>query len=144
VKGVRGVALVAPCDIGFMAQRMKRDELKSFLIGEGMHVLRRASDDSIVDDIMSNAAEMRFARAAKELRGRKVFLATGEYDKTVPTESLDAFWTSLDGSVQKCRRTYRAGHSLMGVRPAFASDLKDFILANQIGATSLRNGSTFE
>ena len=128
LKGVRGVALVAPCDIGFMAQQMSRETLKSFLIGEGMHVLRRASDDSIVDDIISNAAEMRFAKAAKALNGKKVFLVTAEYDRTVPSKPLDEFWAALSDNVQKHRRIYRAGHSLMGARLTFAADLKDFIL----------------
>ena len=129
LKGVRGVALVAPCDIGFMAQGMAREELKRFLTGEGMQVLRRASDDSIVDDIIANAAEMRFAKAAKALDGKKVFLVTAEYDRTVPTKPLDEFWAALGNSVTKYRRTYRAGHSLMGARRAFAAELKDFILA---------------
>jgi hypothetical protein len=129
LEGVRGVALVAPCDIGFMAQRMDREALKRFLTEEGMQVLRRTSDDSIVDDIFSNAAAMRFVRAAKSLGGKKVFLAIAEYDKTVPTEPLDEFWTKLGDGVDKRRRTYRAGHSLMGARLVFAADLKNFILA---------------
>ena len=127
--GVRGVALVAPCDIGYMAQKMSREELKSFLIGEGMLVLRRASDDSIVDDIIAHAEEMRFERAAGALAEKKVFLATAEYDRTVPTEPLDAFWDNLDSDVQKLRKTYFAEHSLMGARLAFAADLKEFCAA---------------
>ena len=127
--GVRGVALIAPCDIGFMAQRMDRGTLKRFLTGEGMQALRRASDDSVVDDIISTAAAMRFVQAAKSLGGKKVFLATGEYDRTVPTEPLDEFWAALGDAALKRRRTYRAGHSLMGARVAFAADLKDFIFA---------------
>ena len=129
LKGVRGVVLVAPCDIGFMAQGMGREELERFLIGEGMQVLRRASDDSIVDDIIANAAEMRFVKAAKALDGKKVFLVTAEYDRTVPTKPLDEFWAALGDNVAKCKRTYRAGHSLMGARRIFAAELKDFILA---------------
>ena len=126
--GVRGVALIAPCEIGYMAQNMSRDELKRFLIGEGMLVLRRASDDSIVDDIIAHAAEMRFERAANALEGKNVLLATATYDRTVPTKPLDAFWDKLGAGVQKRRTAYRAGHSLMGVRLALAADLKDFIL----------------
>jgi len=128
VNGVKGVALIAPCDIGFMAQQMGRDELKRFLVGEGMLVLRRASDDSIVDDIMENADNMRFTRAASAIKGRKVFLATGVYDQTVPLKPLDAFWAELDGTSSKFRREYQAGHSLMGARLSLASDLKAFIL----------------
>jgi len=128
--GLRGVALIAPCDIGFMAQRMSREALKNFLIGEGMHALRRASDDAIVDDVISNAAAMRFARAARSLGGKKVFLAVAEYDKTVPIEPLDVFWPALGDDVKKSRRTYRAGHSLMGARHAVTADLKDFILSS--------------
>ena len=122
LSGVRGVALVAPCEIGYMAQSMSREELKRFLIGEGMLVLHRASDDSIVDDIIAHAAEMRFERAAKALDGKKVFLVTAEYDRTVPTEPLDAFWNKLGTGVQKHRKTYRAGHSLMGARLSLAAE----------------------
>ena len=137
--GVRGVALVAPCDIGFMAQRMSREELKSFLIGEGMLVLNRASDYSIVDDIIGHAAEMRFERAAKALEGKKVFLVTAVYDRTVPTEPLDSFWAQLGDCVQKRCKTYHAGHSLMGARLAFAADLKDFILTSKNAQTNRRD-----
>ena len=137
--GIRGVALVAPCDIGYMAQNMNREELKRFLIGEGMLVLRRASDDSIVDDIIAHAAEMRFERAAKALDGKKVFLVTAEYDRTVPTEPLDAFWAKLGDSVQKRRKTYHAGHSLMGARLALAADLKDFMLTSKNAQTNRRD-----
>ena len=86
------------------------------------------SDDSIVDDIISNAASMCFVRAAPALIGKKVFLVAGAYNRIVPTEPLDAFWTLLGDGVQKRRQTYRTGHSLMGVRCAFAAALEDFIL----------------
>ena len=129
VDGVRGVALVAPCDIGFMAQQMGREELKGFLAGEGMQVLRRASDYSIVDDIIRNADNMRFTKAAKALAGKKVFLATGAYDVTVPSEPLDAFWAELGDDGVRFRRTYGTGHSLMGARLTLAKDLKSFILS---------------
>ena len=128
--GVRGVALVAPCDIGYMAQKMSREELKRFLIGEGMLVLRRSSDDSIVDDIIAHAADMRFERAAHALEGKKVFLVTAEYDRIVPMEPLNAFWDNLGAGTQKRRTAYRAGHSLMGARLALAADLTDFIFAS--------------
>ena len=128
VDGVKGVALIAPCDIGYMAQQMGRDELKRFLTGEGMLVLRRASDDSIVDDILENASAMRFTGSAGALKGRKVFLATGEYDTTVPSEPLDAFWDAIGDGDARFRRTYKAGHSMMGARLSLSDDLKAFIL----------------
>ena len=129
--GVRGVVLVAPCDIGFMAGRLGREELKRFLVGEGMLVLRRASDDSIVDDIMEHSGEMLFAGAAGALGGKKVFLATAEYDRTVPVEPLDSFWAALGDGATRLRRTYKAGHSLMGSRLEFAADLKAFVLGGR-------------
>lgn len=126
--GVKGVALIAPCDIGFMAEQMRRDELTRFLIGEGLHVLHRASDEAVVDDIERNAASMRFSHAAKSLAGVGVFLATGEYDAVVPTKPLDMFWDALpnDGA-RRIRKSYRATHSLMGCRRALARDLVEFI-----------------
>ena len=126
--GVKGVALIAPCDIGFMSEQMRRDELTRFLIGEGLHVLHRVSDEAVVDDIERNAASMRFSLAAKSLAGVGVFLATGEYDAVVPTKPLDMFWDALpnDGA-RRIRKTYRATHSLMGCRRALARDLVEFI-----------------
>ena len=127
--GVKGVALIAPCDIGFMAEKMERDELAKFLIGEGLHVLHRASDEAVVSDIERNASTMRFSRAAKSLAGVEVFLATGEYDTVVPTKPLDAFWDALQNNgARRIRKSYRATHSLMGCRRALARDLAEFIL----------------
>ena len=126
---VKGVVLIAPCDIGFMAERMEKDALKQFLIGEGMHALHRASDDAIVEDITSNAETMRFPLAAKSLGGKRVFLVTGEYDLTVPTEPLNEFWSALPDDTQaRKHRQYHSGHSLMGSRGTFVEELKDFIL----------------
>lgn len=129
--GLKGVVLIAPCDIGFMAGRMEKDELKNFLIGEGMHALHRASDDAIVEDIFANAENMRFTRAAKSFAGKRVFLVTGEYDLTVPTEPLDAFWAALPDDTTRKREQYHSGHSLMGSRLTFAGELKEFILKDQ-------------
>ncbi|MBQ9456522.1 MAG: alpha/beta fold hydrolase [Thermoguttaceae bacterium] len=129
--GLKGVVLMAPCDIGFMAGRMEKDELKNFLIGEGMHALHRASDDAIVEDIFANAENMRFTRAAKSFAGKRVFLVTGEYDLTVPTEPLDAFWAALPDDTTRKREQYHSGHSLMGSRLTFAGELKEFILKDQ-------------
>ena len=129
--GLKGVALMAPCDIGFMAGRMEKDELKNFLIGEGMHALRRASDEAIVEDITANAENMRFTRAAKSFAGKRVFLVTGEYDLTVPTEPLDAFWAALPDDTTRKREQYHSGHSLMGSRLTFAGELKEFILTER-------------
>ena len=127
--GVKGVALIAPCDIGFMSEQLERDELAKFLIGEGLHVLHRASDEAVVSDIERNASTMRFLRAAKSLAGVGVFLATGEYDTVVPTKPLNAFWDALPNSgARRIRKSYRATHSLMGCRRALARDLAEFIL----------------
>ena len=135
--GVKGVALIAPCDIGFMSEQMRRDELTRFLIGEGLHVLHRASDEAVVDDIERNAASMRFSLAAKSLAGVRVFLATDEYDAVVPTKPLDMFWDALpnDGA-RRVRKSYRATHSLMGCRRALARDLVEFIARNYAAAPS--------
>jgi pimeloyl-ACP methyl ester carboxylesterase len=126
---VCGVALIAPCDIGYMAERMTKKELTAFLVGEGLHVLHRKSDEAVVEDILANASAMRFANASKSVGGRKLFLATGDYDVVVPSEPLDALWQQLPSdSKRHVRIRYRADHSLMGVRRALAKALSDFIL----------------
>ena len=129
VKNVRGVALIAPCDIGFMASKMPKLEMLSFLRGEGLDVLHRASDDALVDDIYANAAEMIFTNACASLGDRKVFLATGQYDSTVPAPPLDSFWTALPQNPNfHLRKTYPCGHSMMGCRTELAAALAGFIL----------------
>jgi len=126
---IRGVAMIAPCDIGYMAERMTKKELTAFLVGEGLHVLHRKSDEAVVEDIRTNARAMRFANAAKSVGGRKLFLATGDYDAVVPPEPLDALWQQLpNDSKRHVRIRYRADHSLMGVRRALAKALSDFML----------------
>ena len=128
VPGVSGVALIAPCDIGYMAETMTREQMADFLVGEGMHALNRKSDEAIVDDVYTNAAQMRFSNAAPSLQDRKVFLATGDYDAVVPTAPLDEFWVALGGeSPLHIRKRYSADHSLMGQRRQLAADLTDFI-----------------
>ena len=127
--GVKGVALIAPCDIGYMASVMSKDRMLAFLRGEGLAVLKRASDEAVVDDICENAAAMRFTNAARSLNGRRVFLATGEYETVVPGEPLDEFWAALpEGVGRHERKTYRCGHSMMGCRRELAASLADFIL----------------
>ena len=126
---IRGVALIAPCDIGYMAERMTKKDLTAFLVGEGLHVLHRKSNEAVVDDILANARAMRFANAAKSLGDRKVFLVTGDYDSVVPSEPLDALWRQLPNDPKRhVRMRYRADHSLMGVRRALAQALAGFIL----------------
>ena len=126
---IRGVAMIAPCDIGYMAERMTEKDLTAFLVGEGLHVLHRKSDEAVVDDILANARAMCFANAAKSVGGRKVFLATGDYDAVVPIEPLDALWRQLPNDPKRyVRMRYRADHSLMGVRRALAQALAGFIL----------------
>ena len=129
VLGVKGVALIAPCDVGYMASAMTKDQMLAFLRGEGLAVLRHASDEAVVDDIYGHADAMRFANAAKSLNGKKVFLATGDYEKVVPNEPLDEFWAALpEGAGRHERKTYRCGHSMMGCRCELVAALADFIL----------------
>ena len=131
IPGVSGVALIAPCDIGYMAETMTKAQMTDFLVGEGMHALKRKSDEAIVDDVYANAAKMRFSNAVQSLFGRKVFLATGDYDTVVPTAPLDEFWVALGGdSSCNVRKRYQTGHSIMGARRQLAKDLIGFILGD--------------
>lgn len=125
---VRGVALIAPCDIGYIMENTDKDGMGKFLVGEGLHALRRKSDEAVVNDIAENAAKMRFVSSAKALSGRSVFLATGEYDTVVPSAPLDEFWNALPDDVRRLRKTYPASHSFMGCRRELAKDLAEFIL----------------
>ncbi len=137
VPGVKGVALIAPCDIGYMAGVKTKRDMHMFLVGEGLHALRCKSDKAVVEDIYENASTMRFEKVAKSLPCKGVFLATGVYDKTVPQIPLVDFWSELpDAVTRRVRKSYRAGHGLMGCRRDLAADLADFILAKDEQPTS--------
>lgn len=130
--GIRGIALVAPCDIGYMASKKSRKEMTEFLNGEGLQVLKRKSDGAVVDDIYDNADAMLFTKAAKSLAHRKVLLATGDYDTVVPSEPLDEFWVRLGGDgAGHVRKRYHASHSMMGSRQELAKDIIDLILDHE-------------
>ena len=125
---VRGLVLIAPCDIGFMASEMTKEEMLKFLNNEGLQVLKHKSDEAVVDDIYANAEDMRFTQAAKALENKSVFLATGEYDKVVPAAPLEEFWKALPRTgARRLKKCYRTTHSLMGVRRQLAEDIFTFI-----------------
>ena len=70
-----------------------------------------------------------FPNTVQSLFGRKVFLATGDYDTVVPTAPLDDFWAALGGdSSCHVRKRYQTGHSIMGERRQLAKDLIGFII----------------
>ena len=129
--GVRGVVMLAPCDIGTLFRSMSKDEMRKFMIDNGLEVLRTDGFDALYDDLARHAEKYAFPNAAAKLRGVDIFLAAGEWDTCIPGELLKRFCAAArdNKAVRSCSfRSYPARHGLMGVRTQLTRDVAEFIL----------------
>lgn len=128
---VRGIVLLAPCDIGFLSQTMGKAEMKDFLIDNGLEVLKTDGFEPFYQELKTHEAEYLFTAAGEKLGETGILLIIGTWDRCVPREPLDIFWKSVssdENSVSRRRKEYPASHGLMGVREKITRDIADFIL----------------
>lgn len=129
--GVRGIVMLAPCDIGTMFRQMSKEEMKTFMADNGLEVLRTDGFDEVYGDLARHAAEYAFPKAAEKLKNVSLFLAAAEWDTCIPNNLLKNFYEAArgNGTLPVCRfRSYESRHGLMGVRTQAARDIADFIL----------------
>ena len=129
--GVRGIVMLAPCDIGTMTRTMPRETMREFLTENGLEVLKTDGFEAVYGDLCRHAEEYAFPNAARRLRDTSLLLITGELDTCIPNEMLETFHEAArrNGTLPLClRRKYRSGHGLMGVRVGVARDIAEFIL----------------
>ena len=131
VPGVRGIIMLAPCDIGTMYRNMPKDKMRQFLIENGLEVLRTDGFDAVYDDLARHSAEYSFPNAASKLKNVSLFLVIGEWDACIPNDLLKTFYDAALKNktlpLSVCR-SYRSGHGLMGVRTQLSRDIAEFIL----------------
>lgn len=131
ISGVRGIVMMAPCDIGTMHQSMPKDKMRSFLTENGLGVLHTDGFEAVYRDLAGHAAAYAFPNAAKKLKDVNLFLVIGERDSCISNDLLKKFYAAASGSraLPRCQvRKYPCGHGLMGVRMQVSRDIADFIL----------------
>ena len=131
ISGVRGIVMLAPCDIGTMFRQMTKTEMKNFMIENGLEVLRTDGFDAVYSDLGRHAAEYAFPNAARRLKDTNLFLAVAQWDACISNDLLTPFCETArqNRSLSSCSfKRYGAGHGLMGVRTQLSRDIADFIL----------------
>lgn len=133
VPGVRGIVLLAPCDIGTMYRQTPKDKMKFFMVDNGLEVLRTDGFEAVYADLGRHAAQYAFPNAAKNLKNVRLFLVTGEWDTCISNDLLKVFYNAArrNKTLPSCSfKSYPARHGLMGVRTELSKDIADFIVSS--------------
>ena len=131
VPGVRGIVMLAPCDIGTMYRQMPKEKMKVFMVENGLEVLRTDGFEAVYADLGRHAEQYAFPNAAKKLKNVHLFLVTGEWDTCISNDLLKVFYAAVCGNrtvLLRTSKSYPAAHGLMGVRTELSRDIADFIL----------------
>ena len=129
--GVRGIIMLAPCDIGTMYRQMPKEKMKNFMIENGLEVLHTNGFESVYADLGRHAEQYAFPNAAKELKNVRLFLGTGEFDTCISNNLLEKFYEAArrNKTLPDCSsRCYFANHGLMSFRIHLTRDIVDFIV----------------
>lgn len=127
---VKGVMLLAPCDVSALFENMNDDARDNFLIENGSEVLHSQGTAYIKKNIVDNSSTMIFTNNASTLSEKNVFIAAGSKDDVCPKEiCVEPMWKLLADRKDKVHnyKIYEAEHSLMGTRISLINDLIDFI-----------------
>ena len=130
---VRGIVMLAPCDIGTMYRQMPKDKMKNFMIENGLEVLHTDGFEAVYGDLGRHAAEYAFPNAVKKLKYVNLFLVAGAWDTCISNDLLKVFYAAAreNPTLPSCSfRSYPAAHGLMGVRTQLSRDIADFILGS--------------
>lgn len=133
VPGVRGIVMLAPCDIGTMYRQTPKDKMKFFMVDNGLEVLRTDGFEAVYSDLGRHAEQYAFPNAAKKLKNVRLFLVTGEWDTCISNDLLKVFYDAArsNKTLPSCSfKSYPARHGLMGVRTELSKDIADFIVSS--------------
>ena len=128
---VRGIVMLAPCDIGTMIRQMPKDKMKNFLVENGLEVLHTDGFEAVYSDLGRHAEQYAFPNAAKKLKNVRLFLVTGAWDTCISNDLLKVFFEAArrNKTLPDCSvKSYPAKHGLMGVRTQLTRDIADFIV----------------
>jgi len=129
--GVRGIIMLAPCDIGTMVLKTSKAKMRTFLEENGLGVLRTDGFEAVYDDLVDHAADYAFPHAAGQLQNTSLLLITGELDSCISNDMLKVFYEAAgkNRKLPLCQhKNYRTEHGLMGSRVRITCDIADFIL----------------
>ena len=130
VPGVRGIVMIAPCDIGNMFKSMSKEQMRLFMVDNGLEVLHTAGFDAVYGDLAAHADQYAFPEAAAKLKNIDLFLAIGEWDSCISNDLLEKFYAAAreNNSIKlSVCKSYKARHGLMGARTLLSRDIADFI-----------------
>ena len=127
-QSVRGVVLLAPCDIAATVQGLSPAAATRFLVENGAEALRSGGVEALGKDIRDNSHALRFMSAAQAVSGIDMMLVLGDYDQVIPLQPVKDLWaTPTTHGAERTRLDYPVAHDLMGRRVALAEDIGDFI-----------------
>ena len=129
--GVRGIVMLAPCDIGTVTLKTPKEKMRTFLEENGLGVLKTDGFEAVYADLVRHAAEYAFPTAVRRLQNTSLLLITGELDSCISNDLLKAFYEAArqNKNLSLClHKSYRAEHGLMGCRVRITRDIADFII----------------
>ena len=130
--GVCGIVMLAPCDIGTMFRQMSKDEMRSFMVDNGLEVLHTDGFDAVYRDLADHASAYAFPHAVAKLKNVNLFLAMGEWDTCISNDLLKIFYSAAQNNKllpHSSFKSYKSKHGLMGVRTQVSRDIADFMLS---------------
>ena len=128
---VRGIVMLAPCDIGTMFRSTSKNEMRNFMIDNGLEVLRTDGFEAVYADLGRHAERYAFPNAASRLKNIGLLLIIGEWDTCISNDLLKTFYAAAlkNSTLSFCSfRGYGSRHGLMGVRTLVSRDIAEFIL----------------
>ena len=131
IPGVRGIVMLAPCDIGTMYRQTSKDKMKIFMVENGLEVLRTDGFEAVYADLGRHAEQYAFPNAVKKLKNVRLFLVTGAWDTCISNDLLKVFYEAArrNKTLPDCSfKSYPAQHGLMGVRTQLTRDIAEFIV----------------
>ena len=128
--GVRGIVMLAPCDIGTTALKTSKEKMRTFLMENGLEILKTDGFEAVYGDLVRHASDYAFPNAAGKLAKISLLLITGELDTCISNDMLKTFYETArrNKKLPFClHKSYRSKHGLMGVRVRISRDIADFI-----------------
>lgn len=128
---IRGIVMLAPCDIGTMFRNSSKDEMRKFMIDNGLEVLRTDGFEAVYADLGRHAERYAFPNAASRLKNVGLLLIIGEWDTCISNDLLKIFYAAAlkNSTLSSCSfRSYGSRHGLMGARTLVSRDIAEFIL----------------
>ena len=129
VTNIKGIILVAPCDMITLSDKVDDNDLVKFFEENGVNVLKVESMQSLVKETREKKNFKKFKESVR--KDLNVFAAVAEYDSVTPGElCVDPMMEELIKNKKNnilFKKQYSTEHSFMGVRTILSRDIAEFI-----------------